>query len=251
MSKQKKPQSKSRVVIISLIVVLALVIVSGLTYAIYKSNSAGTQAKEVEIAGTNYSDPKEYKDGKGIYISQKGVGELKDGVPTFEIYLDYVCGHCAHFEAEYAKTIDELVKDGKLNVIYRPVNILNDNYAKYVSSAMMDVINSKDKDKFPAFQEKYFENLVQLFETKDESKASTAYIDTIAKEAGVSDDVIAKFKNTANIDYTDTALQRWLKRDIFKGDQIGTPSFVLNGKKIELTEIKSPENFKKIIEETK
>lgn len=50
-------------------------------------------------------------------------GTLDNSLPTFEVYMDYTCSHCAHFDREYGKEISDLVKSGKMNVIYRPVNV--------------------------------------------------------------------------------------------------------------------------------
>ena len=226
---------KSRNIFIGIILVLCLVLGVGGYFIVSKSSQSSSTGSE--LANTGYADPETYEEGKGIYVSSEGVGKLKDGVPTLEIYLDYTCKHCVDFEKEYGEQIEKLVTDGKLNVIYRPVNVLNQEYSKYVASAVLEVVNSKDKDKFMAFQHAVTKNVAEVFESRDDSKAGVEYVDVLAKNVGISEDTIKLFANKNYNNYIDTTVQLWTKRPLFEGQQIGTPSFVLDGKIIGVDEL--------------
>ncbi|QPK93983.1 thioredoxin domain-containing protein [Actinomyces sp. zg-332] len=238
-------------IIAAVIVVLILVVGVALYYVYSSKSSNSSTANGIELAKTGYSDPADYEAGKGIYLSSKGVDVLDKNLPTFEIYMDYTCVHCVHFEKKYSKEISELVKSGKMNVIYRPVNVLQQDYSKYVSSAVIEVLKSADKDKFFEFHSKLTENVADYFDTKDESKITLEYIDKLAKEAGISDETIAKFKNTKYDKYIDTTLERWMQRPLFKGESIGTPTFVLDGKVVSLADIENAGSLAKFIEANK
>lgn len=241
--------------VIVLIILILIGIIGGTLYYIDSSkgsnSSSSTSANETELAKTGYSDPSTYEAGKGIYYSAKGIDVLNKNIPTLEIYMDYTCIHCVHFEKKYGKEISELVKAGKINVIYRPVNVLQQEYSKYVSSAVIEVLKSKDKDKAIDFHNKLVENVSDYFDTKDDSKITQGYVETLAKESGISDEVIAKFKEATYSKYIDTALQRWIKRPLFKGENIGTPTFVLDGKVVSLSDIGSAGSLTKFIEANK
>lgn len=230
-TKKNQPNANKGIKAIILGVIVALIVGIGVgIYYIYSSKTSGQTGTETKITNTGYEDPATYEEGKGIYVSHKGVGELDDKLPTLEIYMDYTCGHCVNFEKAYGKELEEAVKNGKLNVIYRPVNILRQDYSKYVSSAVIDLVTSDDKDKFLTFQYKVTGNIADFFENKDETKMTADYLDKLAKESGISDDVIAKFRKAKNDGYIDVAVQRWIKREGFEDGKIGTPTFILDGK---------------------
>ena len=239
--KKNQPNSNKSIkaVIIAMIAALIIGIGVGIWY-IYSTKTSGSDGagSGSKITNTGYEDPATYDEGKGIYVSHKGVGELDDKLPTLEIYMDYTCGHCVNFEKAYGKELETAVKDGKLNVIYRPVNILQQDYSKYVSSAVIDLVSSDDKDKFLTFQHKVTENVADFFEHKDETKMTADYLDKLAKESGISDDVIAKFRKAKNDGYIDVAVQRWIKRKGFEDGKIGTPTFILDGKVYSASDIK-------------
>jgi protein-disulfide isomerase len=44
---------------------------------------------------------------------------------TIDLYLDFQCPACAHYEQQAGATIDELVASGRARVVYHPVAYLN------------------------------------------------------------------------------------------------------------------------------
>ena len=248
MSNLKK--STKRNVIIAVVVVL-LCVVFAICYGFYAKDSADSSNSGKEAANTKYVDPDTYKQGRGFYVSADGVGVLKKGVPTLEIYMDFTCPHCINFEYKYGDEINKLVSKGEINVIYRPVNVLNQGYSKYVSSAMIDVLESKDKDKFPAFQAAVVKNIYNYLQTKDEKLSSTDMIGTLAKSVGISDDVVAKFANKSNINYIDKTIKMFTNRDIFSGEDIAVPAFVLNGKVMDYEKITTTKSLESFIKDNK
>ncbi|TCB90094.1 disulfide bond formation protein DsbA [Micromonospora zingiberis] len=56
-------------------------------------------------------------DGTGIVVG--------NGPVTIDIYEDYLCPACKQFEQTSGATIDKLINDGKVRVVYHPVAYLN------------------------------------------------------------------------------------------------------------------------------
>jgi protein-disulfide isomerase len=60
----------------------------------------------------------------GSTADRAGVA-VGSGPVTVEIYLDYLCPACREFETAAASTLDRLVADGRVTLVYRPVAILD------------------------------------------------------------------------------------------------------------------------------
>jgi protein-disulfide isomerase len=51
--------------------------------------------------------------------------KVGDGPVTVEVYLDYLCPACRQFEADAASTIEKLVAERRITMVYHPVAILD------------------------------------------------------------------------------------------------------------------------------
>jgi protein-disulfide isomerase len=78
--------------------------------------------------------------GYAIYSSQRPTGgfavptsassdrngiKVGNGPVTVEIYLDYLCPACRLFEESAQPTLDRYLESGRVNIVYRPVAILD------------------------------------------------------------------------------------------------------------------------------
>ena len=94
---------------VTAVVAVAVLVIAGLAgYAIYHSQRP-SEAFPVPKAAT--------PDGNGIKVG--------DGPVTVEIYLDYLCPACQRFEQAAQPTLDRYLESGRINVVYRPVSILD------------------------------------------------------------------------------------------------------------------------------
>jgi protein-disulfide isomerase len=91
--------------------------------------------------------------GWGIYTHQRSTGfatprtASDDGVGLVaaqgpvpvEFYIDYLCPYCGHFERETASTVDKLVREGAIQLVVRPMAILDrassSNYSTRASAS--------------------------------------------------------------------------------------------------------------------
>lgn len=93
-------------------VAVAALVAAGLTgYAVYAAQDSGG-GFAVPASATS--------DRAGL--------RLGDGPVTVDVYLDFLCPACRAFEADAGPTIDRLVDEGRISVVYHPVAIL-DHYS--------------------------------------------------------------------------------------------------------------------------
>jgi len=74
------------------------------------------------------------------------------GPVTVEVYLDYLCPACRAFEENAGATLDRLVADGRITLVYHPVAIL-DRYStnRYSSRAAAGAGCAADAGKLPEY----------------------------------------------------------------------------------------------------
>ncbi|MFY1671513.1 DsbA family protein [Plantactinospora sp. WMMB334] len=96
-------------------VAVGVLLAAGLTgYAVYAAQRVGDDFA-VPASATS--------DRAGLRVG--------DGPVTVEIYLDFLCPACRAFEAEAGTTIERLVDEGRITLVYHPVAILD----RYSSNA--------------------------------------------------------------------------------------------------------------------
>lgn len=94
---------------VTAVVAVAVLLIAGLAgYAIYNSQRP-SEGFAVPKSATS--------DGNGIKVG--------DGPVTVEIYLDYLCPACQRFEQAAQPALDRYLESGRVNVVYRPVSILD------------------------------------------------------------------------------------------------------------------------------
>lgn len=113
-------QRRNRLITIGAVVLL---VVAGLVgFAVYESNKSSSGA--IPAGTTN--------DGGG----NSGLAVAGDGPVRVEVYLDFLCPVCKQFETAVTPTLNQLVANHKITLVWHPVNILDDrSTTKYSSRA--------------------------------------------------------------------------------------------------------------------
>ncbi|MGC5050461.1 thioredoxin domain-containing protein [Micromonospora sp. DT48] len=102
-----RERRRKRTLWISVGAVLVLVIAGLIGWSVWSSQKSGDFTAP---PGANDS-------GTGIVVGS--------GPVTVDIYEDYLCPACKQFEQTSGATIEQLVNDGKVRVVYHPVAYLN------------------------------------------------------------------------------------------------------------------------------
>ncbi|PKQ26896.1 MAG: hypothetical protein CVT64_00095 [Actinobacteria bacterium HGW-Actinobacteria-4] len=87
--------------------------------------------------------------------------DLPDGVPVVRIYMDFLCGVCAQFEARVGGDLDALREAGTIRLEYHPVSILDryspTQYSSRSANAAATVADGSPEH-FLAYSHLLFEN---------------------------------------------------------------------------------------------
>ncbi|MDQ0366545.1 protein-disulfide isomerase [Catenuloplanes indicus] len=91
-------------------------------------------------------------DGTGFAV---GTGSV-----TIDVYEDFMCPACGQFESAAASTIDQLVSEGKVTVVYHPISILDrySNGTNYSTRASSASACAADGGKFTEYHKALFDN---------------------------------------------------------------------------------------------
>ncbi|MDG4767482.1 thioredoxin domain-containing protein [Solwaraspora sp. WMMD406] len=91
----------------SVVVVVALLLAGLVGYGLYQAQRTG-----------------EYTAPPGAVANDSGI-PVGDGPVTVDLYVDFLCPACRQFEQQVGPTLDQLVADGRITVVYHPVAILD------------------------------------------------------------------------------------------------------------------------------
>jgi protein-disulfide isomerase len=103
-----RERRRRRTIIVSIVAVIALVVAGLVGWVVY-----GTQKPPPSSATPAHATG----DGSGIVAAS--------GPVQVELYVDYLCPNCKHFEDTTSATIDQLVAAGRINLVYHPIAILD------------------------------------------------------------------------------------------------------------------------------
>jgi protein-disulfide isomerase len=211
--------------------VFAVVAVAAGAYAI-SGLSGQNRLPENPLIGAAYAQDAEV-DTSTITEMVQGA---EDAPVTLIEYASYTCPHCANFHTgPYKKLKEEYIDTGKVKFIYREVYF--DRYGLWASM----IARCAGPEKFFGMTDLIFK------EQSDWARAggATEIVDALRKIgrlAGLENDQLEACLQDGTKAQT---LVTWYQENAEEHDVTATPSFVLNGKKIEN---QSYESFKALIE---
>jgi len=145
----------------------------------------------------------------GIQLGQNLVpgGPVPDGVVRVDLMTDYACGYCKMLEDQLGAELRQLTEAGQILLVFHPLAFLSE-YSTRASNAAVTVA-ARAPEQYFAFE--------QLLWANFEAKPSDEEMAVLAKEAGVSDDVIAALPSMPYADFVTNSTKINTNRDGFKG----------------------------------
>ena len=169
-----------------------------------------------------------------IINSETGAISFGEGPEEIGTYIDFLCPHCADFEAAYGPSLSEAAADGTITLNVFPVAILNaasqgTNFSSRAGGAMYCVA-AEAPDSALDFMQLLFENQSSAISLSDADIAALAeQVGAGAAADCIGDQTYTKFveDKTGNMP-TDPATGR-----------AGTPTVTINGERIDLSQVQT------------
>jgi protein-disulfide isomerase len=111
---QRRAEQRRRAIWVSIGVVAVLVVATVIGVAVLRSNQS------TSASGANTA-PKGATSSGGILLGRASAPVLVD------LYEDYQCPICKRFEAQNEPTLDQLMQQGKIRIVFHPVAFLDLN----------------------------------------------------------------------------------------------------------------------------
>lgn len=158
---------------------------------------------------------------------------------TVDIYEDFLCPICARFEANFGDQLTQAINDGKIQVRYHPVAILNraTNPAGYSLRAANAGICSAEAGVFPAYHAKLFDGDTQPHEGT--SGMTDQQLIDLGKQVGAPASFAScvtsgKYAKAVTAETNRAAKDASLRAP--GSSSFGTPTVVVNGKRADLSD---------------
>lgn len=218
---QLKREKRSRLIILSAIVVGAILL-GGLIYFIL--SKAPSDLAGIEKLPSDVTAPAVAEADGAIIFAADGVDEAT--TPVLDVYLDFMCNHCATFEQVNAEYIGKAVADG--DIIYRahPISILGSQHATKIASTFVALADTATQEQALAFA-------TEGFARQNSAGLTAQQMQDIAVSLGVDEKVAKEAASGKYERFIEAASQITLNNKSLrdeKGD-FGTPSVFINGER--------------------
>lgn len=159
------------------------------------------------------------------------------GVPVITLYEDYQCPACKQFEEGMGASIDQLLAQNKIRVVYKPVAIIGKESEAAGGAAMCAA--DQGPEKFRVYSKALFVNQPP----ENSGQLTSGKLTEFGKQAGLTD---AAWKKCVE----DDKYGAWMKDSTEKASKAGlrgTPWVLLNGQELP-KEAYSPQGLQKAVE---
>jgi protein-disulfide isomerase len=174
--------------------------------------------------------------GWGIYASQRPSGPAQrpvgravgTGPVTVDVYLDFQCPVCKKFEEESGSTLDRLVADGRIKLVYHPLAFLDRaSTTRYSTRSAGSAPCAADAGKLPAY-------VAELY-TRQKSEGGPGLSDdemiAAATSVGITDPAFATCVRDGKYgDWVTHETEAAVDRGV-----TGTPTVFVNGREVTAT----------------
>lgn len=197
------------VVVLALLVVIAVVAIPPLL-----------TKRGIEVTENQQTPPNATAE---LGIMQDGK-QPTDGVPNVVVYTDFLCPHCAEYEAAYGSALEELVAQGKITVEHRTAYFMDGDTPGASHRAAIAAATADAVGKYREYAKVLFEHQSSYYPEKD-------LRETFAKQAGIEGEDLKKFQELLRT----RAFKDFVEKSnaAFESSGVtGTPTYVVNGQKL-------------------
>ena len=218
---RNKADKRQRNGITIAIAVVVLALIAGGGWAIKK-------ASDQNAVSTEYVAPKNVNSDYAItYDSTVAIGKAATSPVTVTLYEDFQCPACKSFEAADSPFLKQAVASGDITIEYRPISFLDKSstteYSSRALNAALCVLDTTDVKIYAAMHDVLYANQP----VEGSAGLDDAKLGALAKEAGAGD--LTTCIKSRKFD-------PWLRDSTTafgKAGYTGTPTIVINGKKVE------------------
>ncbi|SFW92306.1 DsbA family protein [Amycolatopsis australiensis] len=214
---------------IAAVVVVAALVIGGVIWTIADRNK--TEGQIIDPGRTTSSlagDVTQKRDGVVVTVGKPGAKA------SIDVYADFLCPICGQFEKTYKSQIEQAINDGKLQVRYHMVPLLNDRSDPpgYSLDSANAALAAADAGKFLQFHDALFAN------QPEEGKRGydKAQLIKLGQDVGITDPAFARTVDAGTYDQQlNAAFQQIendpkLAQDFGNGQSgFGTPTVTANG----------------------
>lgn len=229
---QQRTDRRIRLTIIGVVTVVVLAIIAAVTIAIVRGGNddqSGSQSGDAAAVLGPFAD------GSPVLLSNLGLGQTDDSLPTLTEYFDYTCHVCADVDAAVGERLGEQAEKGAFNIAYQPVTTVGMAYQKPATTASL-IVAQKDPEHWVDFHHALLAYFEEQFNAGNgtviqDLDKSTDQVAQIATEAGVPAGVVSTFTQNSVDAYLTTTTNEWTAKTFDGRDpsSFGTPEFVKDG----------------------
>ncbi len=214
---------------------LALIVVAGVAVILSKGGSGGGtitskgggSAAQPGIPATRQADG-------SIALAEPGVTH-----PVLELYEDFQCPVCKSFEDSSGATIRDLVRQGKVKVVYRPFRLFEQEPLRSNSARAANAAACAPAGQWLALHDLLFQNQP----AEGSAGFSTTELQQLGRQAGITD---SAFASCVAGDQKSAEVESATSSALASGVQ-GTPTGRLNGADVSNSKLFSPDGLRAAI----
>ena len=203
------------------IAVVVLALIAGGGWAIKQASDQGKRSTAL-VTPKNTT-----KDSGIVYDTKVATGTAAKNPVTVILYEDFQCPACKSFEAADSPFLKQAVASGDITIEYRPISFLDKSstteYSSRALNAALCVLDTTDVKIYAAMHDVLYANQP----VEGSAGLDDAKLGALAKEAGAGD--LTTCIKSRKFD-------PWLRDSTTafgKAGYTGTPTIVINGKKVE------------------
>ena len=235
---RQRAAERRRTVVAAVVGVVALVLVVGAV--VWGVSSQDDDANVDAARPTGVAEA-----GAGLSFGPTAAEAESDGLPTVDVYTDFMCPACRAFEEVAGAEIAALADEGQARVVYHPVNLIGSNTGTNGSTrtgGAAGCVTDVDDSAFFAFRDAAFAGQP----TDESADIDDAQLVAWGEEAGLRGADLSAFTTCAEGDtYVD-----WVKQEWSKAKDRGvnsTPTVFVDGRELPRDEL-SAEGLRAAVE---